>query len=118
MLASICDHRLLSLLTKRNQSDTKTPVRHCLTINEYFEIMAELNSIYATEIANKPKFPAPAGNLDCEIAIIGGGLLVAADLFSRSLLAPVELPVGIVTTLLGAPVFVILVARWSKGLWL
>ena len=51
-------------------------------------------------------------------AIIGGGLLVAADLFSRSLLAPVELPVGIVTTLLGAPVFVILVARWSKGLWL
>jgi gamma-glutamylputrescine oxidase len=73
MLASICDHRLLSLLTKRNQSDTKTPVRHCLTINEYFEIMAELNSIYATEIANKPKFPAPAGNLDCEIAIIGGG---------------------------------------------
>ena len=51
-------------------------------------------------------------------AIIGGGLLVAADLLSRSLLAPVELPVGIVTTLLGAPVFVILVARWSKGLWL
>lgn len=51
-------------------------------------------------------------------AIIGGGLMVAADLFSRSLLAPVELPVGIVTTLLGAPIFVVLVARWSKGLWL
>jgi len=51
-------------------------------------------------------------------AIIGGGLMVAADLFSRSLLAPVELPVGIVITLLGAPIFVVLVARWSKGLWL
>ena len=51
-------------------------------------------------------------------AIIVGGLMVAADLFSRSLLAPVELPVGIVITLLGAPIFVVLVARWSKGLWL
>ena len=35
--------------------------------------MTDLNSIYAAEIADKPKFPAPTGNLDCEIAIIGGG---------------------------------------------
>ena len=35
--------------------------------------MIDLNSIYAAEIADKPKFPTPTGNLDCEIAIIGGG---------------------------------------------
>ena len=35
--------------------------------------MTDLNSIYAAEIADKPKFPPPTGNLDCEIAIIGGG---------------------------------------------
>jgi gamma-glutamylputrescine oxidase len=35
--------------------------------------MTDLNSIYAAEIADKPKFPPPIGNLDCEIAVIGGG---------------------------------------------
>ena len=35
--------------------------------------MTDLNSIYAAEIADKPKFPPPTGNLDCEIAVIGGG---------------------------------------------
>ena len=51
--------------------------------------------------------------------MLGGALLLlAADWFSRWLLAPLELPVGIVTTLLGAPIFVILVARWSRGVWL
>ena len=52
-------------------------------------------------------------------SMLGGALLLlAADWFSRWLLAPLELPVGIVTTLLGAPIFVILVARWSRGVWL
>jgi len=35
--------------------------------------MTDLNSIYAAEIADKPKFSPPTGNLDCEIAVIGGG---------------------------------------------
>lgn len=38
-------------------------------------------------------------------AIIGGGLLLAADTFSRYVAAPAELPVGIVTAAIGAPVF-------------
>jgi hypothetical protein len=75
-LASIYDHRLLSLLEKRNQSDAKTPVRHSLIMRQYFETMTELNSIYAAEIADKPKFPAPNGNLDCETAVIGGAMAV------------------------------------------
>ena len=73
MLASLCGHRLLSLLEKRNQSDTKTPVGHSPTMSQYSEIMTDLNSIYSAEIADKPKFPSPTGNLDCEIAVIGGG---------------------------------------------
>ena len=73
MLASLCDHRLLSLFEKRNQSDTKTHVGHSPTMSQYSEIMTDLNSIYSAEIADKPKFPTPNGNLDCEIAVIGGG---------------------------------------------
>ena len=35
--------------------------------------MTELNSIYATSIPARPEFATPSGNLDCEIAVIGGG---------------------------------------------
>jgi len=38
-------------------------------------------------------------------ALLGGTLLVLADLVARSLAAPAELPVGVVTALLGAPFF-------------
>jgi iron complex transport system permease protein len=38
-------------------------------------------------------------------ALLGGILMSAADMLSRSLLAPAELPIGIVTALVGAPVF-------------
>lgn len=43
---------------------------------------------------------------------IGGGLfLVAADVLARTVLAPVQLPVGVITALVGAPVFIFLLAR-------
>lgn len=38
-------------------------------------------------------------------AIVGAALLVAADTVSRVIIAPAELPVGVVTTLIGVPVF-------------
>lgn len=38
-------------------------------------------------------------------ALLGAGLLVLADLLSRSVIAPAELPIGIITALIGAPVF-------------
>lgn len=38
-------------------------------------------------------------------ALLGGALLVLADLLARSLAVPAELPVGVVTALLGAPFF-------------
>jgi iron complex transport system permease protein len=44
-------------------------------------------------------------------ALFGASLLVLADLAARSLAAPAELPVGVVTALLGAPFFLWLLRR-------
>lgn len=41
-------------------------------------------------------------------ALLGGILLSAADLTARLLLRPAELPVGVVTSIIGVPVFIIL----------
>lgn len=46
--------------------------------------------------------------------LLGGTLLVLADAVARVAFAPVELPVGVVTALLGVPVFVVLVRRWAS----
>ncbi len=47
--------------------------------------------------------------------ISGAIVMVLADLIARVALAPVELPVGIVTALAGGPVFVWLLVRAQKG---
>ncbi|MBA1274766.1 iron ABC transporter permease [Pseudomonas azotifigens] len=44
-------------------------------------------------------------------ALAGASLLLLADLLARLLLAPAELPIGIVTALLGAPFFLFLLVR-------
>ncbi len=45
-------------------------------------------------------------------AALGGGvLLVLADTLARSIAAPAQLPVGVVTALIGVPVFLLLLAR-------
>ena len=43
--------------------------------------------------------------------LLGAALLGIADLLSRTMLQPSEVPVGVVTTLVGAPVFVYLLRR-------
>jgi iron complex transport system permease protein len=43
--------------------------------------------------------------------LLGGSLLVLADALARSIAAPVELPVGIVTALVGVPLFAVLLRR-------
>jgi len=45
--------------------------------------------------------------------LLGGTLLVAADAIARTVFAPLTLPVGVVTALIGVPVFVVLVRRWA-----
>lgn len=45
--------------------------------------------------------------------LTGGILLGAADTLARTVVAPRELPVGIVTALLGVPLFAFLLRRWT-----
>jgi len=48
-------------------------------------------------------------------ALLGGALLVLADLIARTIVAPAELPIGIVTAILGSPIFLwILLARHAR----
>ena len=48
--------------------------------------------------------------------IVGGGLfLVWCDTIARSIIAPAELPVGVVTSLLGAPFFIYLLIKNKVG---
>src|SRR6266516_920955 len=47
-------------------------------------------------------------------AFLGGGTLLAfADTLARTVVAPRELPVGVVTALIGVPVFAFLLRRWT-----
>ena len=50
----------------------------------------------------------------CVSALAGGSLLVVADTLARSLIAPQQLPVGVLTALIGVPVFLFLLARDSR----
>jgi len=45
----------------------------------------------------------------------GGALLAIADTLARVAIAPRELPVGVVTALIGVPVFVLLLRRWTTA---
>ncbi len=47
--------------------------------------------------------------------LMGAALLSLADLLARTLVAPTELPVGVVTTFIGAPVFVYLLRRGRRA---
>lgn len=43
--------------------------------------------------------------------VAGGAFLVAADLFARTAIAPAEIPIGVITALIGGPFFLALLAR-------
>jgi iron complex transport system permease protein len=47
-------------------------------------------------------------------ALFGAAFLVAADTIARIILAPSELPVGVITALCGAPYFIFLLKRKSN----
>jgi iron complex transport system permease protein len=48
-------------------------------------------------------------------AIAGGALLIGADMIARLVVAPAELPIGIITAAIGAPFFLWLLLRRSQG---
>jgi iron complex transport system permease protein len=47
-------------------------------------------------------------------ALLGAAFLVLVDLLARVALAPQELPIGVVTSVLGAPAFLLLMARRAR----
>ncbi len=49
-------------------------------------------------------------------AMLGGALLVLADTASRVIAAPAELPIGILTSLIGAPFFIALLIKQKRAL--
>ncbi len=49
-------------------------------------------------------------------ALLGASLLVGADIVARTVAAPAELPIGILTAIIGAPFFLWLLLR-NKGAW-
>ena len=45
--------------------------------------------------------------------VVGAGFLVLSDVLARSLVPPLEFPIGIITTLVGGPIFLYLLwRRW------
>ena len=48
-------------------------------------------------------------------ALAGGSLLVIADTLARTVVAPQQLPVGVLTALIGVPVFLFLLTRDAKA---
>lgn len=47
-------------------------------------------------------------------AVLGATLVVVADLIARTAFGTIELPVGIVTAVLGAPYLLVLIARKNR----
>ncbi len=50
-------------------------------------------------------------------ALLGGILLIWSDMIARTIITPVELPVGIITKLLGAPFFIYLAKKKASEMW-
>lgn len=59
-------------------------------------------------LGNDQRLLLPAATL------AGGSLLVLADTLARSVIAPAQLPVGVLTALIGVPVFLFLLARHPR----
>jgi iron complex transport system permease protein len=66
--------------------------------------------LVAPHITRRWVGPAHEGLLPIS-ALVGGSLLVCADWFSRWVTAPTELPIGVITAMIGAPYFVYLLMK-------
>jgi len=49
-------------------------------------------------------------------AVLGSILLLMADTVSRTIVAPSELPIGVLTAFIGAPVFIAILFRYKKSI--
>ena len=66
--------------------------------------------LLAPHIARKLVWPSHVGLLPAA-ALVGGLLVVLADLGGRTLFAPIEVPCGVLTAAIGAPYFLFLLFR-------
>jgi iron complex transport system permease protein len=62
-------------------------------------------------IGGDNRFVIPASGL------FGAAFLVAADIIAREVMSPLIIPVGIVTSCIGGPLFLYLIARKKKDYW-
>lgn len=46
--------------------------------------------------------------------LIGSGFLILADLVSRTIISPLELPIGVITAIIGAPAFAFILMKKSR----
>ncbi|MCM2532853.1 iron ABC transporter permease [Neobacillus pocheonensis] len=46
--------------------------------------------------------------------LTGSGFLILADLVSRTIISPIELPIGVITALIGAPVFALILLQRKR----
>ena len=50
-------------------------------------------------------------------AFVGGSVLLVSDTVARTIVSPKEIPVGIITSLIGVPFFIFILTRKKKQLW-
>jgi iron complex transport system permease protein len=50
--------------------------------------------------------------------LVGAGFLAVCDTLSRTVIAPTEIPVGVLTALAGGPFFIWLLRSRRRSLWL
>lgn len=48
--------------------------------------------------------------------LLGAAFVALCDVFSRTILAPVEIPVGVITSLLGGPFFIWMLSSYRRGI--
>ena len=50
--------------------------------------------------------------------LIGAIILLASDTVGRTIISPIEIPVGIITALIGVPFFIAIMAKGNKKMWM
>jgi iron complex transport system permease protein len=120
LLLAIAIGRSLNILTQGEQTAGALGIS-VIPLRRTIYLLASLLSATAVTLAGSigfvglivPHMLRLAGVRDHRLllpaaALLGGSLLIIADTLARTLLAPRQLPVGILTALLGVPLFLVL----------
>ena len=120
LLIAVMAGRPLNILTRGEQTAASLGV-HVLALRRLVYLLASLLSATAVTLAGSigfvglivPHMLRLLGVRDQRLllpasALLGGSLLIIADTLARTLLAPRQLPVGILTALVGVPLFLLL----------